>query len=114
MSESETNYMKYRGKCKEYVDDLCAKDPSLTPVRGHYWCPIWNTEDPHWWCVDKEGNIIDPTKLQFPSGGSGEYIPYDGTTVCEYCGKVSKEEETYFVDHHTYCSYEHYGRDIGF
>ena len=112
--EDGTNYLKYRGKCKEMSEALCLQDPSLKLVRGHYWCPIWNTEEPHWWCEREDGTIVDPTKLQFPSSGCGEYIHYDGTTTCEYCGKTSKEEDTYFVGHHTYCSYEHYGKHIGF
>ena len=33
-------YKKFRGKCKEVCEEACEKDPSLTLVRGHYFCPI--------------------------------------------------------------------------
>ena len=114
MSEKGYNYIKYRGKCKEACEELVAKDPSLTMVRGHYWCPIWNSDEPHWWCVDPEGNVVDPTKLQFPSVGAGYYTPFSGYINCESCGAGVVEEEAYIVGNHTYCGYTCYGHDIGF
>ena len=29
-------YRLYRGKCKEFCERACLKDPTLTLVRGHY------------------------------------------------------------------------------
>ena len=110
----ESNYMKYRGKCKEMSELLINENPNLTLVRGYYWCPISNREEQHWWCKDNDNNIIDPTKLQFLSAGNGQYTEYNGEVYCEYCGKSVKEEDAYFVEQHVYCSYTHYGRDIGF
>ena len=60
------------------------------------------------------GVIVDPTKNQFPSKGVGDYIEFDGTVECEYCGKRVDEEDAYFVDHHCYCSGPCYGHDVGF
>lgn len=112
--DEESDYIKYRGKCYEMCMNLILDDPTLTMVRGHYYCPIWNTDEQHWWCVKPNGEIVDPTKLQFRSKGNGIYTPFNGMVSCEYCGKELPEVDAYFVDHHVYCSYEHYGRDIGF
>jgi hypothetical protein len=35
-------------------------------------CPIWGARD-HFWCVDGEDNVVDPTASQFPSKGTGVY-----------------------------------------
>ena len=112
--EIQADYRKYRGKCKELVDELCAKDPTLKAVRGHYECPFWGMQN-HWWCVDKDGNIVDPSVKQFPTEGLGaNYIEFDGFYSCEFCGDDVAEEDVYPVEHHVYCSYECYGHDIGF
>lgn len=109
------NYTKYRGKCLEFSQNLCNENPELTLVRGYYYCPIWNEEEQHWWCKDKEGNIIDPTKLQFPSAGNGIYREFDGTIICEECGKEFQEndEKASFHGAHAFCSYTCYGKCIG-
>ena len=109
----ETDYEKYRGKCKQMSEELCAKDVSLTLVKGWYHCPIWGEQE-HWWCKKPDGTIVDPTVNQFPSKGLGEYQEYAGIVCCEYCGKEVKEEDAYFVEHHVYCSYKCYGHDVGF
>lgn len=106
MNEENTyheNYLKYRGNCYEYCLKELEKDPTLTIVRGHYWCPMWNKEEPHWWCVKEDGTIVDPTKLQFPSAGNGEYIPFDGNVECAECGTQMKESEAYFYGNYAFC-----------
>lgn len=90
--EESTNYRKYRGKCKEMSEALVAENPGFRLVRGHYDCPMWGMQV-HWWCEDAEGVVHDPTKLQFPSRGIGEYIEFDGWTSCENCGKKIHEDE---------------------
>jgi len=97
------NYKNYRGKCKKYCEDLIKEDPSLRLVRGHYYCPLWG-EQAHWWVEDKEGNIIDPTKDQFPSKGMGEYIEFSGIVYCEVCGKEMKEEEATWMSRFPVCN----------
>ena len=101
-----TDYEKYRGKCKEMCEELVIKDPSLRLVRGHYFCPVWNTEEAHWWCVDIDGNIVDPTAKQFGSKGLGTYTEFDGNITCEECGKVVKEEEAIIMGNYAVCSNE--------
>mgnify|MGYP001003574878 CR=1 FL=1 len=97
------DYRKYRGKCKKMAEAACAGDPTLRLVRGHYYCPVYG-EQPHWWCVRPDGSIHDPTALQFPSGGSGVYVEFDGNCTCSHCGKEFKEEEGYPYGSYIYCS----------
>jgi len=88
-------YEKYRGKCKEYCDAAVAADSTLTLVRGHYWWPVWDRNEEHWWTTRPDGTIYDPTVEQFPSLGCGEYTPFNGIVECAQCGKEGKEEEDY-------------------
>lgn len=103
ISEEENDYLKYRGKCKEMCEQLVAENPSLVMVRGHYYCPIWNSREPHWWCKDGD-TIIDPTKNQFPSKGMGEYEEFNGICECEQCGKEFKEEDGIGYGRYMFCS----------
>jgi len=97
----QTNYSKYRGKCKEMSEAAIKEDPSLTLIRGHYYDPIWNTDEPHWWTVRSDGTIYDPSVKQFPSCGLGIYTEFDGTIVCEECGKIVKEEDMVLCGNYT-------------
>lgn len=107
------DYTQYRGKCKELSEDLIKKDPSLTLIRGHYYCPIWNTMEPHWWCEKEDGTIIDPSCKQFPSKGQGEYFPFDGNVECAECGKIIKEEEADIDGNYAFCSHYCHGVFVG-
>lgn len=109
----ETDYAKYRGKCKEFAEQAVKNEPTLRLVKGWYDCPIWG-EQQHWWAVRPDGTIFDPTKDQFPSKGLGFYKEYKGILRCEYCSKEVKEEDANMVEHHVYCSDRCYARDIGF
>ena len=111
----DEGYRKFRGRCKELSEEACKADPLLTLVRGHYFCPIWNTEEPHWWTVRQDGTIYDPTKEQFPSKGMGLYTPFDGTVSCSECGKEIPEEAAYIDEngHYAFCSGTCYGRFVG-
>ena len=99
-----SDYSKFRGKCKEFCENLIKENPSYTLTRGYYYCPIWNTKEQHWWCKDEKGNIIDPTKDQFPSKGIGEYEEFDGIVECSECGKEMKEEEASYYSNYVFCS----------
>jgi hypothetical protein len=105
METNTEDYIQYRGKCKEMSEDAIANDPTLTLVRGHYWCPFWGTQ-PHWWTVRQDGTIYDPTARQFPSKGEGDYIPFDGKVTCSECGKEVEEDEAYYHGNYALCSYE--------
>ncbi len=100
---SETDYMKYRGKCKEFVDQAIKDDPTLTAVRGFYHCPI-EGKRAHWWCRKSDGSIFDPTARQFKSKGIGDYEEFDGTVECSQCGKMMTEAEASFESNYAFCS----------
>lgn len=100
----ETNYSKYRGKCKELCEKAIKEDPTLTIVRGYYFEPLWDTEEPHWWTVKPDGTIYDPSVKQFPSIGAGIYTEFDGNVICENCGKVTKEENSQHIGNYPVCS----------
>lgn len=110
---SESDYARFRGKCREAVEAAVAADPTLMPVRGHYICPYWG-EQAHWWAVRPDGTIFDPTALQFPSKGNGFYVPFDGLIECEECGKRIPEAEAYIDPPHAFCSGTCYARCVGF
>ena len=99
----ETNYSKYRGKCKEFCQDLCEKDPSLKMVRGTYWCPFWG-DQMHWWCVKPDGTIVDPTVKQFPTAGiAAEYTEFSGVFPCDNCGKEITEDIARVESNYKFC-----------
>lgn len=98
-----SDYTKYRGKCREFSEKLIAKDNSLILVRGYYYCPIWGKQE-HWWTKKKSGEIVDPTKMQFPSNGTGIYEEFDGNVNCEQCGFQIKEENAIMNGPYPCCS----------
>jgi hypothetical protein len=110
---SDTGYSLYRGRCRELSEAACAADATLTLVRGHYWCPIWNTDEQHWWCVRPDGTIVDSTCEQFPSRGLGIYTPFDGTIDCANCGKTVDEDEARTEGRYAFCSYHCHGQFVG-
>ena len=82
-------------------------------VRGHYWCPLWDKDEPHWWCVKPDGTIVDPTARQFPSKGLGTYTEFDGRIACSECGEEITEAEATFASNYAFCSSRCYGRFVG-
>jgi hypothetical protein len=111
--QMDDGYSKFRGRCKELSEEACKADPSLTLVRGHYFCPIWNTEEPHWWTVRQDETIYDPTKEQFPSKGLGLYTPFNGIVSCSECGKKILEEKADIEGNYAFCSYLCHSRFVG-
>lgn len=79
------------GRCREAAEEIAAAFPGeLEVVRGHVHDAEWGKRG-HWWCVDREGGIVDPTAAQFPA--LVEYEPYrDGEPVrvgtCMECGEA--------------------------
>lgn len=80
-----------RGKCGAATAAMKEAFPELRIERGHVQAP-WG-KDAHWWCVDTDGTIVDPTASQFQTWLSPEdYEPYrDGDPVrvstCMHCGE---------------------------
>lgn len=108
-----TDYQRYRGKCKELSEAWVQAHPEYRLVRGYYFCPIWNREEPHWWTVDRDGTIYDPSAKQFPSGGAGIYTEFDGVVSCAECGRQMAEDEAEFYGNYAFCSGECFGRFVG-
>lgn len=104
MTDQMTNYKLYRGRCKELSEQAVRDDPSLKLVRGHYFCPIWNTDEPHWWTTRPDGSIHDPSKLQFPSAGLGVYTPFSGRLACAECGTEVEEKDARVEGRYGFCS----------
>jgi hypothetical protein len=109
---SESDYEKYRGKCKEMSEAMVAANPTLQLVRGYYYCSLWG-EQAHWWTKTADGTIHDPTKDQFPSRGLGVYVEFDGNIDCANCGKSIKEKDADIEGNYAFCSYECHGRFVG-
>jgi hypothetical protein len=109
--DTDEYYALYRGKCRELAEAAVAADPTLTLVRGHYLCPVWGPQA-HWWTTRPDGTVFDPTALQFPSKGTGEYVPFDGWHECEQCGTRVREEDAVIDPPHLFCSNTCYGRCV--
>jgi hypothetical protein len=78
------------GKCMEATKRMQTTFGELRLVRGHYYCLVWGERE-HWWLVDPDGEIVDPTAKQFPSKGTGPYVEWDEsqpepTGICPNCG----------------------------
>lgn len=113
MSDEPSDYERFRGKCREMSEAAVKEDPTLRLVRGHYLCWEWGSQE-HWWTVRADGTIHDPTKLQFPSKGDGEYVEFNGIVYCAECGKDMKEEDVKDSDgHYAFCSGMCHGRFVG-
>jgi hypothetical protein len=75
------------GKCSFATKIMVKAFPELKRVRGHFVCHLG--ERPHWWCIDLDGKIVDPTSKQFQFPGF--YLPWDETRKeptgkCPNCG----------------------------
>jgi hypothetical protein len=108
-----TDYMRFRGRCRELSEAACVTDSSLTLVRGHYFCPIWNVEEQHWWTKREDGTIFDPSAAQFPSKGHGIYTEFDGMIECAECGKKVAEKDASIDGRYAFCSYRCNGKFVG-
>jgi len=105
MSESKyedwikENVFDGTGRCLEFSMKMKEVFPELKLVRGHYICYCWGKRD-HWWLKTEEGVLVDPTKNQFPSKGSGEYEEWcegreEPTGRCLNCRKYVYENEDF-------------------
>ncbi len=79
------------GECEEITEEMGGAFPELVKVRGHYHCPVLGKRQ-HWWLKTKTGQIVDPTKAQFPSGGAFEYEEHvegseEPVGKCMQCGE---------------------------
>jgi hypothetical protein len=69
----KTNVLKDGyGECREVCAKMIAAFPGLRRVYGTYSCLIWGMRY-HFWCINDQNHVIDPTAAQFPSKGKGVY-----------------------------------------
>lgn len=75
--------------------------PELCRVRGYAFVGCYTR--PHWWCVTKDGEIIDPTVIQYESKPAFyEEIPLEAEEPhgkCYECGALlfrSKGDDSYY------------------
>ncbi|MFN8758830.1 MAG: hypothetical protein ACK5XA_08480 [Tagaea sp.] len=108
-----SDYLTFRGQCKPLAEAAVAADPTLTLVRGHYYCPLWNREEQHWWTVRRDGSIYDPSRRQFPSAGMGDYTPFNGIVACSNCGTEKPEAAMNFESRYAFCCYACHGQFVG-
>ena len=85
------NVTETYGTCKEVTEAMATAFPELTRIRGHYYCIAWG-ERAHWWLIGQDGEVVDPTASQFPSNGTGAYVPWEEgarepTGMCPNCGE---------------------------
>jgi hypothetical protein len=83
------------GACRKAVKEMIQAFPELHEVLGHVQCS-WGRRG-HAWCIDEGGEIVDPTRAQFP--GPITYEPWQpGQAVrvgrCMNCGMDIWREAT--------------------
>lgn len=96
---------------------MAAEFPGLEVVRGYVLTAEWGRRG-HWWCEDKDGEILDPTRGQFPTPFL-TYEPHvEGADVrlgkCMQCGtEIWGPEE---LGRATFCDagcYKAFGEELG-
>lgn len=100
-----------RGTCERAAKELAASTPGLRVARGWYLDAAWGDQE-HWWCVDADGVIHDPTVEQFPTGhipALRSYQEYDGSHPCAGCGIRVQEKDSVSG----FCCGPCYGATIG-
>jgi hypothetical protein len=90
------------GQCQQWVTRMQDAFPELRIVRGHvrpYGVKIVGKPHgyPHWWLITPDGQIIDPTREQFPWVRL-TYEPWDEsqnepTGKCLHCGEYCYNSE---------------------
>ncbi len=63
--------------CSSFTRAMAEQFPELSRVAGFYLAPDDTPMGEHWWLVDRQGRIVDPTADQFPCEGKGRYVRYD-------------------------------------
>jgi len=79
------------GQCSEITKKMEEEFPELIRVRGHFMCVHWGLRS-HWWLIDPDGEIIDPTVVQFPTHQQG--LMQDPPTAHYEPWDESREEPT--------------------
>lgn len=88
--------MFVRGLCREACEKMHAEFPELRIACGVVFVPLFpakDSEQEHWWLVDGNGDVVDPTRQQFPgfiqyneAGADDPRRKYHRAT-CANCGE---------------------------
>lgn len=82
------------GQCAETTLKMLEAFPELVRVRGYYYDCVWGPRE-HWWLITSTGEVIDPTKAQFPDqDGTYEELPRNAEEPvgqCMNCGEYCFE-----------------------
>ena len=102
IKQNVKSYEDAYGECKSVTKMMVKEFPELKRVRGYYFCLCWG-QRMHWWCVETDGNIIDPTKEQFPTKGTCRYEPLkEGDPIsigkCVNCGEYCYKNRYFCSD----------------
>ena len=80
--------------CMTFTRRFAEQFSDLKRVCGFYYAPNFAaSHGEHWWLVDQQGAVVDPTADQFASAGTGHYVPYDPEKhqvvkgKCMHCGQ---------------------------
>ena len=97
INDLNMTYNKAYGNCEGFSKKMKRKFPELIITKGYYECMVWGRRE-HWWLQTKDGQIFDPTAVQFPSKGICEYIPWNKddpqpTGKCPQCGEYTFNNE---------------------
>lgn len=101
------------GFCHYYSYRMRDAFPELRLVAGRYVHP--QAVATHWWLETPDGEVVDPTASQFPSGGTYyEHIPSDDdpTGKCPNCGEYCYHGEQTCCKQ-CYTEYVQYLNNIG-
>lgn len=60
------------GACSQRTTEMQQAFPELRRVAGFYYSIGWGQRE-HFWLETEDGEIIDPTAMQFPCKGNGVY-----------------------------------------
>jgi len=87
-------YTDALGRCKEACTEMKRKFPELTVTNGFVSSAWEENNREHWWLKDLEGQIIDPTRMQYRNIEPIEYEEIDDNHIarqkprkhCPNCG----------------------------
>lgn len=93
-----------RGKCDKATQEMVKAFPELRRAAGFVFSTFGREQ--HWWCVDPNKNVVDPTREQFQVVFEYEELDLNDpetrkrvpTGVCMNCGEDTYEGKTFCSD----------------
>lgn len=99
ISENYPSYESAYGNCADATSEMIAEFPELRRVSGFYYAALWGRRE-HFWCISPDGEVIDPTAVQFPCKGNGAYEEVTDPSLiptgrCLDCGEDVYNSKTF-------------------